>query len=233
MYYMSMATVNEFRTKVREITNTTTADYSDASLIRDLNEELRAVQISILRDRGVLEFDDVNYTDLPVATFAVVAGQTTYKLTVDEDGNLISTIHKVAIDTGDGYQDVPRKTVAEGQQEALVENTTASLPNCYYEVGNSVVFGQIPAQSGTAKVWFDRDIDLIVVGDTTKVPGVPVAYHNLVAYRVAYNYALDKGLSNEDRILRRIQMEEARLQDYEKNRRADEATIIRPSVILD
>jgi len=229
---MSM-TVNELRAKVREATNTTTADYSDASLIRDLNEELRAVQISILRDRGVLEYDDPNYTDLPVATFPVVAGQTTYKLTVDEDGNLISTIHKVAIDTGDGYQDVPRKTVAEGQQEALVENTTASLPNCYYEVGNSVVFGQIPAQSGTVKVWFDRDIDLIVVGDTTKVPGVPVAYHNLVAYRVAYNYALDKGLSNEDRILRRIQMEEERLKTYEKNRRADEATIIRPSVIMD
>jgi hypothetical protein len=226
-------TTNEFRTKLREITNTTTSDYSDASLIRDLNEELRAVQINILRDRGVLEFDDQNYTDIPVATFPVVAGQTTYKLTEDENANLILSIHKVAIDTGDGYKDVPRKTIQEGQQEALIDPSQATMPNCYYEVGSSIVFGQTPAQAGTAKVWFDRDVDLIVVGDTTKVPGVPVAYHMLVAYRTAYNYALDKGLSNQDRILRRIQMEEERLKTYEMNRRADEPTAIRPQVIMD
>jgi len=225
--------VNQFRTKIYEIINGNTSDYSDASLIRDLNEELRAVQINILRDRGVLEFDDVNYTDLPIATFPVIAGQTTYKITEDEDGNLLSTIHKVAIDVGDGYVDVPRKTVAEGQQSALVDNTEATIPNCYYEVGNSIVFGQTPDRAGTAKVWFDRDIDLITTSDTTKVPGVPVAYHSLVAYRTAYNYALDKGLSNQDRILRRIQLEEERLKQYEANRRADEPTAIKVEVIMD
>jgi len=226
-------TVDQLRARIREITNTSTSDYSDASLIRDLNEELRAIRTNILRDRGVLEFDDVNYLDIPVATFPVEAGQTTYKLTVDEDGNLISSVHKVSIDTGEGFVDVPRKTVQEGQQEALIDTTRAAVPNCYYEVGNSIVFGQVPDLNGTAKVWFDRDIDLIVTSDTDKVPGVPVEYHSLAAYRTAYNYALDKGLSNEDRILRRIQMEEDRLQIYEMNRRADEATMIRPAVLMD
>jgi len=226
-------TTNEFRTKIYEIINASPSDYSDASLIRDLNEELRAVQINILRDRGVLEFDDLNYNNLPVATFTVVAGQPAYKLTEDDNTNVLLTIHKVAVDIGNGYQDIPRKTIQEGQQEALIDSSTAPLPNCYYEVGSSVVFGQTPNQGGTAKVWFDRDVDLITTSDTTKVPGVPVAYHNLVAYRTAYNYALDKGLQNEDRILRRIQMEEERLKQYEMNRRADEPTAIRPEVIMD
>lgn len=226
-------TTDQFRTKIREITNTTTSDYSDDSLIRDLNEELRAIQINILRDRGVLEFDDANYTDLPIATFPVVAGQTAYKLTEDNDGNLLLSIHKVTLDVGDGQVDVPRKTVQEGQQDALIDATQAKIPNCYYEVGSSVVFGQTPAQSGTARVWFDRDIDLITTSDATKIPGIPFAYHNLAAYRTAYNYALDKGLANQDRILRRVQMEEQRLAQYEANRRADEPVAIKPEVIMD
>jgi len=224
-------TVDQFRQKIREITNTTTSDYSDASLIRDLNEELRAIQINILRDRGVLEFDDVNYTDLPIATFPIVAGQTTYKITEDEDGNLISTIHKLAIDIGDGFRDVPRKMPTEGSQHALLDDREVDVPECYYEVGNSLVLGQIPRQSGMGKVWFDRDLDLIVTGDTTKVPGVPVAYHSLAAYRTAYNYALDKGLTNQDHILHQIQIKEQRLEQYEANRRADEQTLIVPDVV--
>lgn len=224
-------TTDQFRLKIREITNTTASDYSDASLIRDLNEELRAIQTHILRDRGVLEFDDVNYTDLPVATLPLVVGQTAYKIIDDQTGNLISTIHKVAVNVDGEFKDVPRKTVAEGQQDALLDSQSATIPDCYYEIGNSIVFAQKPAMAGTIKVWFDRDIDLILTSDTTKVPGVPVAYHSLAAYRTAYNYALDKGLSNQDRILRRIQMEEERLAQYEANRRADEATVMSPSVI--
>ena len=221
------------RTKVREVTHTTTNDYSDASLIRDLNSELLAIQINILRDRNVLEFDDPNYTDVPIATLSMVAGQTAYKITEDETGNILLSIHKVTVDVGNGHVDVPRKTVAEGSQDYLVDTTTADIPNAYYEVGNSIYFAQSPARSGTIKVWFDRETDIILTSDTTKVPGIPTPYHNLACYRVAYNYALDKGLPNEDRILRRIQLEEERLAQFEANRRVDEATIVTVDVLRD
>jgi hypothetical protein len=219
-------TVDQFRTKIREITHTSTNDYTDASLIRDLNDEMRAIKVNIQRDRGVLEFDDANYTDVQIATIPLVASQTTYKITEDEDGNAITTIHKVAVLQNDVYVDVPRIKLGETTQDGLVDNTSALVPNGYYEVGQSIVFTQSPAQSSTIKVWFDRDIDIIVTGDTTKVPGIPLDYHNLLAYRVSYNYALDKGLPNEDRILRRIQLEDERLKQYEENRRDDEATRI-------
>lgn len=224
-------TIDQIRAKIREITHTTTNDYSDVSLIRDVNDEMRAIKIAIQRDRGVLEFDDTNYSDIPVATLTLVAGQTSYKITEDQTGNIISTVHKVAVNVGDGYKDVPRRQVGEGSQEPLIDNSSADIPYAYYEVGNSIVFAQSPASAGTIQVWFDRDIDVILTSDTTKVPGIPVEYHNLLAYRVAYNYALDKGLPNEDRILRRIQMEEARLEQYEANRRDDEATVMTTEII--
>jgi len=176
-----------------------------------------------LRDRGVLEHDDPNYTDLPVATFPVSG--TTYKLTEDEDGNLIQTIHKVTIDVDGKEFDIPRITPAEGSQEYLINQGSQPVPSGYYEVGKSIVLTHTPT-NGTLKIWFDRELDELTTADTTKVPGVPVAYHNLVAYKVALNYAIDKGLSNMGAINQRVQIEEDRLAQYEANRRVDEATVM-------
>lgn len=220
-------TIDEIRTKVRELTNTSTSDYSDASLIRDVNSEMAAIKTFIQRDRGVLEFDDVNYTDLPIGTFTVTSDGIV-KITEDENANTIETIHKVAYLVGTQYKDVPRMTLGEGNQEVLVNTESRDFPTAYYEVGNSIVFPGV--SGGTAKIWFDRELDGITTGDTTKVPGVPLAYHNLLAYRVALNYAVDKGLSNENSILRRINMEQERLEQYEANRRVDEPTVFQPEV---
>lgn len=222
--------VSEMRIKFRELTNTTTLDYPDSSLIRDLNAELSNIQINILRDRGALEFDDTNFSDLPIATFNIIAGQREYKITADEDGNRLLTIHKVAYQDGTRFVDVPRSTVAEGSQQALVAEGTGK-PRKYYEVGSSVVFDIDPDFSGLGKIWFDREMDVILTSDTTKEPGIPRAYHLLAVYRTAYNYAIDKGLSNENSILRRITMEEERMAQFEANRRVDEQTVMSPAVI--
>jgi hypothetical protein len=223
-----MYTVTQAKYKIREITNTTASDYSDASLIRDLNSELSAVRIHILRDRGVLEHDDPNFTNLPVATFPV--NGTTYKLTEDEDGILIQTIHKVTILVDGTEYDIPRVMPAEGSQEWLITQGTARVPECYYEVGKSIVLSHTPT-GGTLKIWFDRELGQITTSDTTKMLPVPPAYHNLVAYKVSLNYAIDKGLSNQGSINQRVMIEEQRLAQYEENRRVDEQTVISPEVI--
>lgn len=221
-------TTDQIRAKVRELTNTNTSDYSDASLIRDLNSEMASLRVNILRDRGALEFDDVNYTDLPIGTFTVNADGVC-KITEDEDGNIIETIHKVAFLNGTEYVDVPRETLGEGNQGVLTRSGSRTIPTSYYEVGNSLVFPGV--SGGTAKIWFDRVHDKILTGDTTKEPGIPEAYHPVLAYRIAWNYAVDKGLSNENSIIRRIQMEEEKLAQYEANRRVDEPTRFQPEVI--
>jgi hypothetical protein len=188
------------------------------------------IQIMILRDRGVLEFDSVNYTDLPIATLNITSGLSEYKIVNDEEGNKVLTVHKVAIQKDGKWIDIPRVTVAEGNQ-TILKDEESGFPRGYYEVGNTIVFAPTPNLSSTAKVWFDRELDVILTSDTSKEPGVPRAYHNLAAYRVAWNYAVDKQLPNENSIVRRIQMEEDRLAQFEDNRRADEQTVMTVEVI--
>ena len=214
---------------MRELTNTTTTDYSDTSLIRDLNSEMASLRINILRDRGAMEFDDINYTNLPIGTFTVTSDGVC-KITEDQDANIIETIHKVAYLYNGEYHDVKRKTLGEGSQDILVDTDTVTIPEFYYEVGNSIVFPGV--SGGTAKIWFDRVHDKILTGDTTKEPGIPEAYHQVLAYRIAFNYAVDKGLPNENSILRRIQMEEQKLEQYEANRRVDEAVRFVPEQVI-
>lgn len=224
-------TTDQFRARIRRHTNTTVNDYSDADLIADLNGELSSIQIDILRDRGVLEFDDTNFSDLPIATVPVTAGVDTYKIVNDETGNKVITIHKVAYLKDGKYVDVPRVRPAEGSQADLVSSGTG-YPRAYYEVGNSIVLVATPGVSFTMKVWFDREMSFLTTSDTTKVPGVPSAYHPLAALRSSLRY---DNLSDTRyaRITAEIAREEMRLQQYEQNRREDEQTVMGVEVISD
>ncbi len=214
--------ITEARTKVRENTNTTTSDYSDASLIRDLNSECSVIRTTILAARGPMEFDDPSYSDVAIATFAVSATGFC-KITEDEDGNSISTIHKVGYLVNGKYVDVPRRQLGEGEQEPMLEAGTKIVPSEYYEIGNSIVFPGI--SGGTAKIWFDRELSIILTSDTTKELPVPPAYHNLACYRTALNYRIDKSMDTSA-VERRIMVEEGKLEQYEANRRGDEATVM-------
>lgn len=220
-------TATEFKAKIREINGTTTSDYSDASLIRDLNAEASMIQIGILRDRGVLEFDDSNFGDVAVGTFSVSADGVC-KITEDEDGNKVLTIHKVAFLSGDKYVDVPRRMVGEGNQDILVESGSVTVPTAYYELGGSVVFPGV--SGGTAKIWFDREISFLTTSDTTKVLGIPSHYHPLVAYRtgISYDSIDDNRLAKAER---KIAKYEAELAQFEENRRDDEQVLMQPEVI--
>lgn len=221
-------TIDQIRTKVREITNTTTSDYADASLIRDLNSETVAIHTLILANRGPLEWDDPNQSGYSYEDLTVTAGTDTYDLQQDEHSENIYTVHKVVFNK----KDIPRLILTEGNQDSLNNTTdTAVTPSGYYDLGKAIRFAEIPASGGTATIYYDRQHHYIETGDTSLELGLPRAYHQLACYRVAYNYATDKGLPNIDIIIRRIQEEEERLKWYEEERRGDEPVFIQPDTI--
>ena len=216
-------TTDEIRNKVREITHTTTNNYSDASLIRDLNSEIIAMHTQLSTDRGPLEFDDPNNTGYSIEDITITGGTDTYDIQTDEHSDVIYAVHKVVFNE----RDIPRLMFTEGTQDQILNATgTAVTPNGYFDLGKAIKFAQIPADSGTATIYYTRAHHTSVVGDTTEVVGLPTPYHQALAYRVGYNYALDKNLSNLDRILQRLTMEEERLALWEEARRVDEGTVI-------
>lgn len=220
-------TATEIKDRIRRYTNTTSNDYTDAQIVADFNAEASLIHIAILRDRGTLEFDDSNYADLPVATFPISANTREYKITVDENSNEIFTKHKVAVLKGDEYIDVPRLQVGEGSQTALLskDTDTTEVPTGYYEMGETIVFKDMPSTSTTGKVWFDRALDFLASGDTSKVPGFPTPYHKLACLRVALSYEhLDDSQFNK--LTRLAERETTLLEEFEQTRREDELTQI-------
>lgn len=218
--------VTTAKAKIREITNTTVNDYSDASLVRDLNSEIAVEQTRINHAREPFGFDDPSYTDLQIATVTLEAGVTKYKITEDENANEVLAVHKVAVLSDGKYVDVPRETIAEGNQDVLTSTSSATVPSSYYQIGATIVFTESPLSGGTFKIWFDRAVSQITTSDTTKELPLPTIYHNLVCYRTAFNYAVDKGLKNTNNILARVQMEEKITETFEENYRADEQTVM-------
>lgn len=220
-------TIDQIRTKVREITNTTTNDYSDASLIRDLNSETIAIHTLILAMRGPLEFDDPNQSGYSWESLTLDGSSDTYDVQQDDHGENIYTIHKVVVNG----VDVPRLVFTEGNQEGMhVTTDTAKTPTGFYDLGKAIRFAEIP-EAGTATVYYDRQHHYIETGDTSLELGLPRPYHQLACYRVAYNYASDKNLPQLNIIRARVQEEEERLKWYEEERRGDEPVALQPSTL--
>jgi len=215
-------TIDEIRTKVREITNTTTADYSDASLVRDLNAETVKENTFIRASRGPQEFDDPNQTDYSFESAPLDGVNHTFDVQTDEHSENIYAIQKVIVNG----VDIPRLAFEGDNQDAVLDPTaTSQTPNGFFDLGKAIRFTEIP-DSGTATIYYDRQHHYIETGDTSMELGLPRAYHPKVCYSIAYNYALDKMLPNLESTRRRLQEEKTSLEWYEENRRGDEAVVI-------
>lgn len=229
-------TQTELYTYARRLVNANSTDYPESDLVIDLNDAQSDIWTRIKVARGVLEYDDSNFADLPVATFDLTANTATYKVSNDENSNEVITIHKVQVlDANSKWVDVPRKIVGEGNQDGLLDNTsdTQEVPDFYYEVGSTIYFSPIPSttKSSGVKVWFDRAPSYLATGGTAVEPGIPVIYHKLLAEKAALTYAVSKGLNQVSNIKALVEMGEMRLDDYESNRRDDERTSLIPESI--
>jgi hypothetical protein len=222
-------TQSELYTYARRLVNASSTDWAESDLVVDLNNALSDIYVRIQVARGVLEFDDANHSDLPVATFAVSAGTATYKITTDGSSNGILVKHKVALLKNGEYVDIPRLSVGEGNQDALI-SSESGFPSGYYEVGENIVFNTTPDESTTGKVFFDRNPSFYAVSGS-KTAGIPAVYHSLIAEKAAMVYAVSKGKDNLPSIKYLVDKGEERIDTYETNRRGDERHALVPEVI--
>lgn len=220
-------TIDQVRTKVRELTNTTTSDYSDASLIRDLNAAIVKINTFIKTKRGPLEYDDPNSTGYTWETLTLDGSSDTYDTQTDEHSDDIYTVHKVVIN---GY-DVPRLVFTEGNQSAFLNTSdTANTPDGFIDLGKAIRFTQIPA-AGTATIYYDRAHHFIETGDTSLELGLPQPYHMWACYETGLPYLVDKRAANLAEVNNYIEREKMTLEDFEMERRGDEPVQITPQTL--
>ena len=194
-----------------------TTEYPLADKAREVNEWYRKVMAWIFEYAGNWSFDDINYTDLPIARGNCTSGQRDYTFPSDyveieqihyKDANGIW--HKVVpLDraeisgVGTSESGVIGGVVNQASEEFLKTNGT---PKYYDKFANSYWLYPAPNRTSTdgdsLRVYYTRDASLtgttsgqggpFVSGDTTKAPGFNRLWHPVLAYGAVYNYCLGR-----------------------------------------
>ncbi len=197
-----------------------------------------------LKASGKWQFDDSNQTDYPIIKTNLVQGQRDYTFSLDESGNLILDIYKVAVlpsATATEYEDITPVDQQSGGP-ILAEETAQGVPDSYDKTANGFFLSPIPSYNATngLKVYINREPGYFVYTDTTKKPGCPGIHHDYFAIKPAYEYARRNNLANfntlRDAVVEFEGDEEqgiiGSIERYYNRRSRDERTIIKPKKIL-
>lgn len=189
-----------------------------------INNAYERVASLIIQSDGRWQFDDSNYTDLPIATTTLTSGQQDYSLATthleisrvevkDSEGNwkLLMPIDKADVD----YQSITDFMTGGG------------VPEYYDKFGTTVMLYPTPdyTQSASLKIYFERGPDNFTsaqVTTGTKVPGFNSLYHDLIPLWVAYEYAYSNNLPTANKLLEEIMRKEDALREDYQMRSKDE-----------
>ena len=194
------------RIYLRTKTNVTSLTNANLNLYTQSAED-RIVSLLMHAD-GRWEYDDSNYTDLPIATTTVTSGQQDYSLPT-------SHLHILRVEVKDENGNWQKLEPYDQQDEPVIAlsqiDTDSGMPDRYNVLGRSIILYPTPnfTQAASLKVFFQRGAlkydytansnagqftDGTGSGATTDTPGFNEPFHDLIADWASYNYAVDNGL---------------------------------------
>ena len=193
-------TIADLNTFTRFLCDADTTSYTAANLLITVNNALEVLTGKIINSDGNWQYDDTNYTDLPVGTGTLVSGQSSYSFSSE----YLDILEVMILTTGGIYQRITPFDPSEMNQsfDEWVGSATGTPPNgfpqYYDKVGDSIRLDRSPTATHTTltnglKVRFKRTADLFTsaqVTTGTKVPGIPSPYHTLIAYMAAIPYCM-------------------------------------------
>ena len=144
-----------------------------------------------------VQIDDTNYSDNPFETYDLVNGKPDYKFTVDGDSNAVIDITAVLIQ-GENTTDFVKLDLMtiddKDAQLVMSPNASASggTPKRALEVNNTIFLDPFPnyAASAAGKIFYKRTPSYFIVSDTTKQPGFPTPFHEMLAVASSYDWLL-------------------------------------------
>jgi len=181
--------------------STATVDFTAADILTSINAYYDEVVSLILKADGRWEFDDENFTTLPVATTDLVSGQADYEIS----GETFLTLQRVEIkDTnGNGVQLQP---ISQDDKVGVAMTEwakTNAQPEVYDKVGNSIILYPTPNYNSTdgIKTYYQRPPSYFIVSDTTKTPGFNPLYHRYLSIGAAVDYCSVNAMNDRLQVL--------------------------------
>ena len=187
-------TISDINSEIRDLCDADTVSYPASTLLRRVNNEYEKIIGKIIGADGTWQFDDSNYTDLPIGLGTLVDSQQQYSF----DSQMLS-IERVEVLDVNG---IWRKLIP--LNENLVEGSlaefqkTAGLPIYYSKEGSSVFLYPKPSSANVTltsgiKIFFQRTADLFTSDEVTtgtKVAGFATPYHMMLCYGASIPYCM-------------------------------------------
>lgn len=193
-----------------------------------LNRAFENVLPLVLSKSDKLRWDDSNHTDHPIATFDIESGTNDYELLTDDNSLSILNLTDVMIlpaSSSTEYSRLRRMTLDDPRAlRALSPNPSdTGIPSAFVEKGNIIFFDVTPNYDATAggKVFFERVPSYFASSDTTKTPGIPAPFHQLLALYASLDWILvnkPEAVTLITRIEARIAQTRADLKNYAEQR---------------
>lgn len=174
----------------------TSATYSPANKLRNINIAYRDVVSIIWESDGGWRFDDTNATDLPKAVTNLVDNQQDYSIPTTAQ-----RINRVEVlDSAGNYiklKPLDMNEVSTGLPEFLGGNN--GLPLYYELVGRSLLLYPTPSSgyvtlTNGLTLYIDRDI--AELSATSATPGFAPSFHRILSYAASLDFTQDAAQRN-------------------------------------
>jgi hypothetical protein len=189
--------IAELNAEIRSLCDADATSYSAADLLRRVNNSLETLVGKIINADGTWQFDDSNYSDLPVGTQTLVASQSAYTFN-DKFLQILEILVKDI--NGDWIILNPTDQVEMPGNIPLDEAFESSGLPIYYDKVSEDTIKLYPAPSATnctltngLKIKFKRTASIFTTAEVntgTKVPGIASPFHILIAYLAAIPYCM-------------------------------------------
>lgn len=162
-----------------------------------VNEAFDELMPLILSYSAKGRWDDTNNTDFPIGKFDLVSGQNDYS--VKTDGSVLRILRVfdvqfLASATATDYTTLTKMTLEDDRALHAMAPTSADtgIPTHWLERDNVIFLYPKPNYSATngVKIFYEREQSRFVSTDTTKEPGIPVPFHNLLVYITAHAWLI-------------------------------------------
>jgi hypothetical protein len=190
-------TIADLNLETRELCDADTTSYIAATLLRRINNAYEQVIGWLINVDGTWQWDDTNYTDLPIGTQTLVASQSAYTF-----NDKFLQLEEIQIkDVSGNWQIIKPIDQKEFSDSTPLSEAfkTAGMPVYYDKVSDDTI-KLYPAPSAAnctlasgLKIKFRRTASIFTSAEVTtgtKVPGFASPYHQILSYMAAIPYCM-------------------------------------------
>lgn len=214
-------------------TGADTGSYPLSHRTRIINEWYRQVNQLIWQSDRQWQYDDSNYSTLPIADTDLVDSQTDY--TIPSSGQRILRVE--AKDSGGNWNKIPYIDEANINVAYSEWRGSKAFPDAYDLIGQSIRLHPAPdgddvTTTSGLRVHVSRDISPFTTSDTNTVPGFVEDFHRILSLGASHDYLIKEDASQGkiDRIKGELNKYKEDLKEFYGGRQMDKPARFTPFV---